>query len=330
MSRYRLFWRSFLGLAAAVIGLAASARPALAHDGGPHDGPWWTAWSLEPAVLLLLGGSLLFYLRGRAWMARRAGGAGGPARGRVWAFAMGMAALALALLSPVDAMAGELFWVHMLQHNLLILVAAPLLVLAYPLPPMLLGLPAGARRGLGLAWSRLGVLRGLWKGVSSPPAAWLLHALLLWAWHSPVLYQAALENEALHALEHFSFFGSALLFWWVALHTYGARPAYRGLGVLYVFTTALQSGFLGALLTFSTRLWYPIYLGRSEAWGISALADQQLAGTIMWVPSGLVYLVAALWLLKSWIESIESKESVVLRDGAVRKDGTARNNAVND
>lgn len=150
------------------------------------------------------------------------------------------------------------------------------------------------------------ILRAFWRLVSSPPAAWTLQAVLMLAWHSPYLYQRSVENDLVHVFQHFSFFGSALLFWWVVLHTYGAQRANRGAAILFLFTTAMYSGVLGALLTFSTQLWYPIYAGRSEQWGITALADQQLAGTLMWVPVGVVYLAAALCMMKAWMDDMES------------------------
>ena len=310
-----MFRRLVFPLALTLVGLGLTYRPALAHDGEPHGAAgWWAAWTFEPAVILLLAVTLLLYARGWRALARRPGGASIQLKGRTWAFAGGMAALMIALISPIDGLAGELFWVHMLQHNLLMLVAAPLLALSYPLAPMLLGLPEGARRRLGQGWRRMSLLRGLWGLVSSPPAVWLLQAFLLWIWHAPVLYGAAVDNEWVHAAQHFSFLGSALLFWWVTLHTFGARSAYRGAGILYLFTTALHSGLLGALLTFSPRIWYQVYIGRAETWGITALVDQQLAGTIMWVPSGMVYLAAALWLMKTWLDSIESREETVFRE----------------
>jgi putative membrane protein len=307
-----VYRRLVLSLLLALAGLAVRIRPVWAHDGAPH-GPWWTAWSLDPLVVLLLGGTLWLYIRGWRAMVRRAGGLRGPLRLRTWASAGGMTALAVALLSPVDGLAGSLFWVHMLQHNLLMLVAAPLMVLGYPLPPLLMGMPTSARQRIGQAWGRAGWLRAAWRLISSPLAAWLLQVVLLWGWHAPPFYQASVANDWVHALQHFSFLGSALLFWWVTLHTFAARPAYRGAGILYLFTTALHSGLLGALLTFSTQLWYPIYAGRAEEWGLSALADQQLAGTIMWVPAGLVYLIAALWMMKNWLDALELRDEPALR-----------------
>lgn len=305
------FRRAFLPLLLALAALAGLVQPALAHGGEPvRAANWWTAWSFEPGVLLLLGMTAALFWRGRRVLTRRASGVNPRQRWQAWAFAGGMLALVVALVSPVDTLAEQLFWVHMLQHNLLMLAAAPLLVLAYPLPALLLGLPGDVQRGLGSGWRRSSGLRILWSVISSPPVAWILQAVLLWGWHAPLLFQTSVENDLIHALQHFSFLGSALLFWWSVLHTYGTRHANRGMAILYLFTTATYSGLLGALLTFSEWLWYPIYTGRAAAWGITALADQQLAGTIMWVPASMVYLAAAMAIMKAWLDDMEAREQI--------------------
>jgi putative membrane protein len=282
--------------------------PILAHGGGPHvPKDLWQFWSLDPLVVGGLATMILLYALGWRVMARRMERISPTLKRRAWLFASGMGTLILALVSPIDGLAEELFSVHMVQHNLLMLVAAALLVLSYPLPAMLLSLPVGLRRAIGSGWHRSGWLRGLWRVISQPLVTWLLQAGLLWIWHAPGLYQAAIANEAVHALEHISFLGSALLFWWVTIRVLGGQQERRGLAILYLFTAALQGGLLGALITFSPRVWYPIYAERGIEWGLSALADQQLAGTIMWVPAGLVYLLAALLVMKRWLDAMETE-----------------------
>jgi putative membrane protein len=117
----------------------------------------------------------------------------------------------------------------------------------------------------------------------------------VWVWHAPVLYQATLGSELVHTLQHASFLVTALLFWWALLRGHEGRVG-RPASVIYLFTTAMHTSLLGALLTFSERLWYPLYDESTSAWGLTPLEDQQLAGLIMWVPAGLVYLIAALAL----------------------------------
>jgi putative membrane protein len=142
--------------------------------------------------------------------------------------------------------------------------------------------------------------------ITNALAAWLIHGAVLWMWHLPSLFQAVLESEFVHALQHLSFLLSALLFWWALLQ--GRRHAINyGLAVLYLFTTAAHSGLLGALLTFARTVWYPAYAGKTDSWGLSALEDQQLGGLIMWVPACAVYIVAGLALFAAWLRESETR-----------------------
>lgn len=271
------------------------------HAGGivaPHD--VWTAWSGEPLVVLGLAAAGWAYARGvrAAW--RSAGVGRGIARRHIAAFAGAAAALVLALVSPVDALGGTLFAAHMVQHLLLILAAAPLLVLAAPDRAFAWALPSGARRPAARFLNRPAV-RGAGRALTRPMTAWLLHAIILWIWHIPGPYTAALGSDTIHAAEHAGFFVTALLFWWVVLRPPRRRAAY-GLGVLFVFATALQSGVLGALITFAGTAWYPVHSEGAALWGLTVLEDQQLAGLVMWVPAGLVYVVAAGLLCAAWLE----------------------------
>jgi putative membrane protein len=175
----------------------------------------------------------------------------------------------------------------MTQHILLILVAAPLLIVSAPAVPLLLGLPRPLARQIG----RAGWLRRLWSELCRPVVAWPLHAAMVWAWHIPSLYQAVLPSEGLHVLEHVCFAGTAVLFWW----SLRGQPW----SLMYLFTMGLQSGLLGVLITFSRNPWYPAY----TLWQANPLEDQQLAGVIMWVPAGMVYMGTALALLWRLIES---------------------------
>jgi cytochrome c oxidase assembly factor CtaG/cytochrome c2 len=198
-----------------------------------------------------------------------------------------------------------LFSAHMTQHELLMVVAAPLLVLGRPLIPALWALPMRWRKTLG-GVSRSRSFAAGWQTISGPAAAWIIHAIALWVWHLPGPYQATVTSDAMHTLQHASFFGTALLFWWSLIHARSARLSY-GASVLYVFTTAMHTGGLGALLTFAASPWYPHYETTAPLWGLTALEDQQLAGLIMWVPAGVTYLIAALMLITEWMRESERR-----------------------
>jgi putative membrane protein len=205
----------------------------------------------------------------------------------------------MALVSPLDALGDILFSAHMAQHEVLMLLAAPLMVLGRPLIPILWALPRRARERAG-AWTKRPAMRATWRALTGPLSVFALHGLALWVWHLPSLYQATLRSDLVHALQHLSFFGSAALFWWALVHGRYGRAGY-GLAVLYVFATGVHSGALGALLTFAPRVWYPIYEATARQWGLSAIEDQQLAGLIMWVPSGIVFIVIGLALFAAWM-----------------------------
>jgi putative membrane protein len=295
------------------------AVPALAHNGKPHT--WHElgrTWSFEPTVVGLLVLSGWLYWRGVRRLWREPGSEAGRRLGvrawEAWCYAGGWFALFVALVSPLHAWGRVLFSAHMTQHEVLMLVAAPLLVLGRPLVPMLRALPVGWARAVGNA-GRARWWQTVWRVITNPLVAWAIHAVALWVWHIPLLFQAVLDHEWVHTLQHLSFFLSALLFWWALVHGRQGALGY-GAGVLYLFTTALHSGLLGALITFATSAWYPAYTGLTASWGLTPLEDQQLGGLIMWIPAGLVYVVAGLALFGGWLRASEAR---VVRREALQK-----------
>jgi cytochrome c oxidase assembly factor CtaG len=184
----------------------------------------------------------------------------------------------------------------MTQHELLMLVAAPLLAIGRPMVPMLFALPR--------QWRSLPNGAAVVRLASSPFAVFLLHAVALWIWHIPFLYEAAVLDDRIHLVQHVCFAGTAMLFWWGLIRGRYGRLGY-GAALIYIFATALHSGGLGALLTFSDRAWYPLYAQRAGA--SEALADQQLAGVIMWVPAGVVMMLFGLALFAAWLGESERR-----------------------
>jgi putative membrane protein len=248
------------------------------------------------ASLLL---SLWLYVRGVRALWRSAGAGHGIRSREAAAFGAGWVSLAIALVSPLHRLGGVLFTAHMAQHELLMVVAAPLLVLGRPIIPFLWALPISWRRRAG-DWAAVAPVRAVWVVLTLPAVAWAIHAVAIWLWHAPSLYQATLGSELVHTAQHVSFLATALLFWWALLHGREGRIG-RPAAVIYLFTTAVHTSLLGVLLTFSSRLWYPLYQSTTAPWGLTPLEDQQLAGVIMWVPAGLAYLFAALGLAATWL-----------------------------
>jgi putative membrane protein len=303
----------------ALLWAAWPAGPGWAHSGeplAPHD--LWSAWSRDSLIWLTLLVAALLYLRGAAAVRRRAGPGRGLSNRQVLCFSAGWLALAAALLSPLEALALSLFSAHMVQHFLLVLVAPPLILLGAP--PSLAGwaLPEGWRGPAARGWNRLPGLKQALGLAARPAPAWVLHAAALVVWHAPPLYQAALTSELMHLLEHASFFATALFFWRVALESGRRAGLNHALGMLYVFSMAMFTGLLGALITFSRQPWYPHYASLTQTWGLTPLEDQQLAGVIMWVPANFIYLAVFLWLLSDWFRQFEKRErrSVPLRPAA--------------
>ena len=264
-----------------------------------------------PAIAILL--LSLLYAAGvrRVW--RRAGQDRGVRRGQAAWFAAGIAVLVIALLSPLDAMGEELFAAHMTQHMLLAVVAPPLLVLGRPELALLWVLPARARQRVTRAIGRSAVLRRAWLAATAPAVAWLIHAAAIWSWHLPRFYTLALRSDAAHAVEHLSFAGTGALVWWAIVHPRGQRRTAYAIGILTLFATATQTGLLGALLTLSHRVWVPAQSAGAAAWGLTPIEDQQLAGLIMWVPGGLLYVVAMAALFLAWIENPDRARQRVAR-----------------
>lgn len=270
---------------------AMTAAPLLAraHQEAEAIGP------IEFITLIALGCAAFAYgLRVRAlWRhprdARRL-----PAW-RAACFGLALSALGAALVGPLDALAATSFSMHMVQHMLIMAVAAPLLALGAPMAPLLRGSPPVVRR-----W-----LLGRAAALTRPFVAFLLHGLTVWFWHAPGPYEAALASEPVHVLEHGSFLFTALLFWYSLLHAGRNAAAHHGAGAFWSLATVMHSGLLGALLTFATTPLYPSYR-HAAPFGWTALEDQQLAGLVMWVPAGLMYLTAGLYSMAAWLRAVEA------------------------
>lgn len=258
-------------LAAAV--LLLTAAPAVAHDnaftGDGAHAPIWASQALFAAAWL---GYLAGAVRRRPEPLRRA------------FFHTSMLVAGVALFGPFDDMAGSSTAWHMVQHMLLIVVVAPLAVLARPLPQW----RACAGPAVDTVW------RGIHKATRRPMACALLHAAAIWIWHAPTPYMAAVLSNGWHVLEHASFLFTGWLFWWSVLRPGRAGALQATLALLF---TVMHTGLLGALLTFSPVV---LYAGESrELW------DQQLAGLVMWIPGGAVYLLAAAGVGYGWLRGSE-------------------------
>jgi putative membrane protein len=262
-------------------------------------------WTLDPLTIAFMTAGAAVYIVGlhAAW---RHGGVGAGVR--IWqvaAFCAGWLALATAFISPLARLSDVFFSAHMTQHEILMLVAAPLLVVARPLVAMLWAVPARWRGAVARAVRDPLVLAG-WHWLTTPLVAFLLHGAALWVWHIPAFFDGALRSEIVHTAQHLSFVLTAILFWWGMIQGRYGRAGY-GVGVFFVFLTALHSTLLGALLTMSPTTWYRTYDLTAAQRRVEALPDQELAGLIMWVPSGAIFIVVGLALMAAYLGESERR-----------------------
>jgi cytochrome c oxidase assembly factor CtaG len=282
-----------------VLWIAAFSRTANAHGGAPDD--LHATWTFDPWIVVPLAMMAALYAAG-SWrlQSRRR-----PQRLQGWrplAFWSGWLTLVAALVSPLHWLGEHLFTFHMIEHEILMAVSAPLIVAARPIGPMLWALPPYPRlQAANLL--RSAAVRGSWRAMSSGGPATLLHGVAIWVWHAPLLFDAAVENATLHRLQHVSFFATAVLFWWAVLWR---SPA--GTAAWHVIITMLHTSVLGALMALAPRVLYGAQTAAAANWGLTPLEDQQLAGLIMWVPAGTVYAGTALALLALWIRRSGSVE----------------------
>ncbi len=276
-------------IAAILLVSALMVGGASAH--GPPAEDEAMRWTFDPWVtgfLIVLGSA---YAAGIVRLRR-----GGPLpQWQALAFAAGWLSLAGAVTSPLHWLGERLLTFHMIEHEILMAIAAPLLVMARPVGVMLWALPRRMRRGVGQAM-QLPLARGAWRILTSGTNATVLHGIAIWAWHAPVLFDAAAGDIFIHRLQHLSFFASAILFWW---SVFWRSPA--GVAGWHLVVTMLHTSALGALMALAPHVLYRTDPATLAAWGLIPLDDQQLAGVVMWVPAGTIYAGAALYLMAIWI-----------------------------
>jgi cytochrome c oxidase assembly factor CtaG len=248
------------------------------------------AWNVEPILVAVLGVAGVVYLRG--WRRLRARRPGRIGMRHLVAFLAGLGTLFVALASPLDTLADRLLALHMAQHIVLLVVTPPLLLFGAPLVPFLFGLPAGrARWLLGRCAARIDD----WLG--HPLVGLLAMSLATWGWHAPPAFELALHDRGWHVVEHASFLSAGLLFWWPVVRPWPYRRRWpRPAMIPYLLVADVQNTALAAILVFADRVLYPSYGS-----GPAALADQVVAGVLMWVPMSLAYLVPAGVLTVRWL-----------------------------
>ena len=264
-----------------------------------------TQWQWEPWVLACIAAAAVPYAAGMLRMGMRRAQILG--RRRALSFFAGLLLLLLTLMSPLDTVADDLFSAHMLQHMLLLLVVPPLLVYGRPVITWLWAFDVGARGSIVRGWKRT-KLDAAFDFLMRPACVWVLLSAALFYWHLPGPYDAAVRHEWLHDLEHLSFLAFSLAFWTIVIEPYGRRRALGyGATILFVVSSGFVMALIGAILTFATTPLYAVHLHTTQAYGLTPLQDQQLAGIIMWIPSNLVHIGALSAVFFAWYRADERR-----------------------
>jgi putative membrane protein len=265
----------------------------LAHGTEAHGTA--AAWTFDPWVVTpLIIAAVLYAVGSYTLLGRAAVGR----ENRTWhlvAYCAGWLSLTLALVSPLHWLGEHLFTFHMIEHEIVMAISAPLLVVSRPVGTFLWSMPRRTRVVAG-RFLRRPALTATWQLLSSGRNATLLHGVAIWAWHMPLLFDAAVASVVLHRLQHLSFLLTAILFWWSVF-----RSSETGVAAWHLFVTMLHTSVLGALMALAPRVLYTAQTATALDWGVTPLEDQQLAGLIMWVPAGTIYAGAALALIAIWI-----------------------------
>jgi cytochrome c oxidase assembly factor CtaG len=276
------------------------------------------AWPVQAPFFLVVAAGVLYQLGGRRSVPGHRENV--ERRWRSAAFYGGLLTVVVATDTPLDPLSDTLFSAHMAQHILLLMVAPSLIVLAAPWLRLWQPLPLGLRRTLakGVARGRWATpLRALGRTLSRPLPAWIAFNAVVVAWHVPPLYDATLSNEAVHDLEHALFFLAGTLFWLQIVDSPPVRARLEyGLRAVYLTGALLVSWVLAIVLALSSSPLYPAYahLGHRTA-GLSALADQQIAGGVMWVPGSIPFTIAFVWALYRWLDPAEDPSIRARRNG---------------
>lgn len=272
-----------------------------------------TRWDITDPFSILVLVLAAAYLFGLARLSSRAHASPLESK-RVYAGVGGFAAIYIALAGPFDAFAAEAFWLHMLQHIVISMVGTPLILLSSPMPAYLWSMPETVRQGAGELLRSDGVLIRSLRWLIDPRITLLLFVGNLYVWHSPVLFSAALDNDAVHYLQHFSFFASAALFWWPII---GPAPVRSKLSypqrLIYLLLVVTPTAVLASIITLSRGVIYDDYQGTPMHFGMTALEDQTLAGLILWLPGNALYLAALTAIFFTWA-SKESTEAITHQD----------------
>jgi len=229
---------------------------------------------------------------------------------RLISYLSGLVLIGVTLMSPLDLFGGQFFFVHMIQHLMLVMVIPPLLLIANPFPFFLWGLPLAIRPPVARLFNPESTFRHVLRSITQPGLVWLIFIAVFLGWHDPNLYNAALQNDWVHDLEHITFFGTAMLFWWHVMRV-GPRihPRFtRGARIAYLLVTVPVNMLTGVFIAFSTEPIYTYYTSVPRIGGMTVMQDQMAGGLIMWIPGSMMYIFGALIIISKWVQAEADKQ----------------------
>ncbi len=259
----------------------------------------FTAWEWRPEVLVVLAPLATLYVLGWRRLRRQSVHGGLATWSRLAAYVGGMVILATSLMSPIDRLGGQLFFMHMVQHMLTVMYAAPLLLLGNPFPFVMWALPATLRRRVAGWFTEETLLRRGLTAVTRPGVTWLVFITVFLGWHDPNAYNAALLYSWVHDIQHISFFIAALLFWYPVIEAaprlHRRFPAWGK--IAYLLGAVPPNMMIGVSIAFAGDVIYTYYRSVPRVWGFTLMQDQQLSGAIMWIQGSEMYILVALIIL---------------------------------
>ena len=264
-----------------------------------------TSWDIRAEIVIPQVILLTIYIIG--WLRLRRKGAKIATNWRLVSYVTGIAFLAIALMSGIDIFQYNLFVMHMIQHEILMMVVPPLIFLAAPMPISFWGLPRPWRLQLGRIFGKRATVREILVYLSTPGFIWLVFTIVLWLWHDPSAYDTATNNQFIHDIEHLSFFFASMLLWW---HITGAAPRIHksrsyAIRMAVVALSYVQNMILGVGITMWGQVIYKHYATVPRIWIGDPLTDQTYGGIIMWIPGGMMYGLTIIVLIGLWIKESE-------------------------
>lgn len=273
-----------------------------------------TSWDFRLIVIIGLAIPGILYIRGWRYLRTVTRSSDDPGRANPraalvagWkpvAYLSGLVVTGFALMSPVDVLGGQLFFMHMIQHLLMIMISAPLLLVSNPFPVLMWGLPRRGRQKVGGLLNGPSRFRRIVTRLTAPGIAWLFFFTVYVGWHDPNLYNLALRSDFVHDIEHLTFFFASLLFWW---HVTGVAPRFHRTlttfqRLAYVLAIIPANMILGVVISFATEPIYTYYTTVPRIWGLSVIEDQMISGIIMWIPGSMMYILIALILVSRIVQ----------------------------